>query len=172
MAFRPREAMAETPTPTPDDLGLPKTDRTPPSAFSRRSLRQLGLFLGGAAFVGLSAAITRRAMMRRRYGAAAVPKFYQPSNGPGARVDGPTEALDALSIATVNVVSFGIMFTGGLLWALDISSLDDLRRRFRGAVGTGGDGRASSAEQEMEEWLATVLARKDQKERDKKGTRD
>jgi hypothetical protein len=79
------------------------------------------------------------------------------------------EAFEALSIATVNVLSFSMMFTGGLLWAFDISSLDDMRRKLRGGLGMDDDERENAAEEEMEEWLTTVLARKEQKEKDRKG---
>jgi hypothetical protein len=135
------------------------------SAFSKRSMRQLGLFIGGAAFVGLSTVITRRSLVRRYK--STIPTFYQQSNRPNVKVDGPMEAFEALSIATVNVLSFSMMFTGGLLWAFDISSLDDMRRKLRGGLGINGDGRENAAEEEMEEWLATVLSRKEQKEKEK-----
>ncbi len=82
------------------------------------------------------------------------------------------EAFEALTIASVNVFSLGIMFTGGVLWAFDISSLEDMRRKLRGGLGMDGEGRESAAQEEMEEWLATVLARKDEKERQKQVTKD
>jgi len=82
------------------------------------------------------------------------------------------EAFEALTIATVNVFSLSIMFTGGMLWAFDISSLEDMRRKLRGGLGRDGEGRENAAEEEMEEWLATVLARKDKKERQKEATKD
>lgn len=79
------------------------------------------------------------------------------------------EAFDALTVASVNVFSATLMAAGGALWAFDISTVDDMRRKIRGGLGIdGGDGRESRAEQEMEEWLATVLARKDEKDKTKK----
>jgi hypothetical protein len=143
---------------------------TQSSVFSNRSLRQLGLFFGGAAFFGLASVITRRSLVRRYK--ATVPKFFQQSNRPNGKVDGAIEAFEALTIATVNVFSLSIMFTGGMLWAFDISSLEDMRRKLRGGLGIGGEGRENAAEEEMEEWLATVLARKDEKERQKNTTKD
>lgn len=56
-----------------------------------------------------------------------------------------------------------------MLWAFDISSMDDMRRKIRGGLGIDGSGRSEKdAEEEMEEWLATVLARKEEKERRRK----
>jgi len=76
-------------------------------------------------------------------------------------VNGPVEAVEALSIATINVLSFTMMMTGGLLWAFDISSLDDLRKKIRGGLGVDGTGRDEGAlEREFEEWLATTIERK------------
>lgn len=71
-------------------------------------------------------------------------------------------ALEALSLATLNVLSWTMMVAGGALWAFDISSMDDLRRKVR--KGMGIEGRTEQdAEEEIEEWLATVLARRDEK---------
>ena len=75
------------------------------------------------------------------------------------------EAFEALNIATVNVTSIMIMITGGFLWALDISGMAELRTRIRGGLGFDDSGRGESdVEEEFEEWLATVLGRKQEKE--------
>ena len=59
-----------------------------------------------------------------------------------------------------------MMVGGGLSWALDISGLDDMRRKVRGGLGVDGSGRSEKdAEEEFEEWIAGVLKRKDEKER-------
>ena len=59
-----------------------------------------------------------------------------------------------------------MMFGGGLLWAFDISGLEDMRRKVRGGLGVDGSGRSESeAEEEFEEWIAGVLKRKEDKER-------
>jgi len=71
------------------------------------------------------------------------------------------EAFEALNIATVNVFSVGIMFTGGLLWAFDIASLDDMRKKVRTNLGVDPIRTDQDAEAEIEEWFATVLARKE-----------
>lgn len=57
-----------------------------------------------------------------------------------------------------------MMMTGGTLWAFDISTMDDLRRKIRGGLGIDGSGRTEKqAEEEFEEWLAGTLARKDER---------
>ena len=64
-----------------------------------------------------------------------------------------------------------MMMTGGALWAFDISTMEEMRAKIRaGVLGVDEDaGRAArEAEEEMEEWLATVLARKEDKERRRK----
>ena len=108
--------------------------------------------------------ITRRAFARRRVAAA----FY--TNTPGhnaeaaSRFNAPMEAVEALSLATVNVLSTTMMATGGALWYLDINSMADARRLVRGGLGVDGSGKSEKeAEEEFEEWLATTLARKDAK---------
>ena len=125
------------------------------------------IFSAGVAFFAFSLLITRRAFTRRRI--ASNPAFY--TNAPGHRdaqsksVSGPIEALEALSIATTNVLSFAMMGIGGTLWSLDINSLEEGRRFIRGGLGVDGSGRSEKqAEEDFEEWMATTLARKDAKE--------
>lgn len=80
-------------------------------------------------------------------------------------MNGANEAFEALNLATLNVTSAAIMMTGGMMWAMDISTVEELRHKFRGAMGVNGIATSEAeAEEEMEEWLATVLARKEQKE--------
>ena len=142
----------------------------PPKPDLDRSRRQLGLFLAGAGFVALSTLITRRSLVRRYK--SSIPAFYQPNNRPNS-VNGAVEAFEALNIATVNVTSFAIMATGGMFYAFDISSLADLRRKIRGGLGVDGTGRTEKdAEEEFEEWLAGVLARKSEKENRAKEERE
>ncbi|KAI2634890.1 hypothetical protein GGS26DRAFT_551714 [Hypomontagnella submonticulosa] len=134
---------------------------------SQRSLKQLGLFFAGGAFLGLSILITRRAVARKLK--ATVPDFYQQSNRPVKNIqsDNSLIAVEALNLATLNVMGFGIMATGGLAWAFDISSVDDLRRKARRHIGTAAGGYTDEeSEREIEEWVASVLLRKDKKERD------
>ena len=57
-----------------------------------------------------------------------------------------------------------MMMTGGVLWAFDISTMDDLRRKIRGRLRNDSTGRTErQAEEDFEEWLAETLARKDEK---------
>ena len=136
-------------------------------ARAQRSRKQLTVFFAGASFLALSALITRRALARRRL--AIMPSFYEPSNAPPRlRINGAMEAFEALNIATINVTSFAIMTTGGLMWAFDVGGIDDMRRKIRGGLGIDGSGRSEKeVEEEFEEWLATVLERKKQKEEER-----
>jgi hypothetical protein len=67
------------------------------------------------------------------------------------------EAFEALNIATINVLSAGMMFTGGVLYAFDISTLDDMRRKVRSSAGADGPRPDQDAEKEIEAWLASVF---------------
>jgi hypothetical protein len=67
------------------------------------------------------------------------------------------EAFEALNIATVNVLSIGMMLGGGLLYAFDISSLDDMRRQVRTRIGADGPRTDQDAEKEIEKWIAKTL---------------
>ncbi|KAF4632496.1 hypothetical protein G7Y89_g5624 [Cudoniella acicularis] len=147
-------------------MALPQTSQTSSTApetrssiFSRRSARQLGLFAAGAGFFAITSVITRRSLVRRYK--ATIPKFYQPSNRANFEVNGAMEAFEALNIATINVLSVGMMASGGLLWAFDISSLDDMRQKVRTKMGAPGSLEDKDAEEEIEEWFATVLSRKE-----------
>ena len=129
-------------------------------------MKQLSLFFAGAGFLTLSTLITRRAVARKRI--ATIPSFYQPSNRPTTKMssDSSLIALEALNLATLNVMGFGIMCTGGLAWAFDISSVDDLRKRARGHIGPTGGYTDEEAEREVEEWVAKVLLKKEKRERE------
>lgn len=64
----------------------------------------------------------------------------------------------------MNVASVSMMAAGGLLWAFDISSLEDMRRKVRKGMGFSTDGNSiedKDAEEEIEEWFAEVLSRKE-----------
>ncbi|ESZ95826.1 hypothetical protein SBOR_3768 [Sclerotinia borealis F-4128] len=131
---------------------------TPPdsSLFSQRSRRQFGLFMGGAAFFALSAAITRRSLVRKYK--SLLPKFYTPSNHV-PEFEGSMEALEALSVATVNVASGTVMFSGGLLWAFDISTFDDMQQRYRAKMGLLVQETNPEDEKQMEEWVTSMMVR-------------
>ncbi|KAH9222942.1 hypothetical protein DL95DRAFT_379837 [Leptodontidium sp. 2 PMI_412] len=167
MAFLQRPTMADrasTPARTaPAASSTLTTTSEPQSAFfSQRSRRQLGLFAAGAGFFLLSSAITRRSIVRRKL--MSVPKFYHHSNYANPNINGALEAAEALTIATLNVFSVGIMATGGFIWAFDIATVDEMKKKVRVNLGAnakpaGQDDAAT--EEEIEEWFAEVLARKE-----------
>jgi hypothetical protein len=154
--------VSEPPKPVPSvPQHITTSPETTSSVFSTRSLKQLGLFFAGAGFLTVSTLITRRSVARKQI--AAFPKFYQPSHRPafkGENAEGSLIAVEALGLATLNVVSFGIMATGGLSWAFDVSSVEDLRSMARRHVGLPGGEADEAAEKEIEEWFAKMLSKK------------
>ena len=143
---------------------IPADPTADSSFFSPRSRKQFTLFAAGATFFALSMAITKRSLLRRQRLPPA--PLFHPSTRPLQPINGPVEAVEAVSIATINVTSFMMMVTGGALWSLDISNIEDARRKLRGGLGIDGSGRSEKeAEEEFEEWLATTLARKEAKAR-------
>ncbi|TDZ44813.1 hypothetical protein CTRI78_v009303 [Colletotrichum trifolii] len=143
------------------DSRLTRSQAQPVSSiFPSRVSKQLGLFFAGAGFLFFSTMITRRSIVRKQL--AAFPKFYQPSHsaaGKHGNPEGSMIALEALNLATLNVISFGMMMTGGVAFAFDITSIEDLRamarRSIRGAAGQTDE----AAEKEFEEWAAKVLTK-------------
>lgn len=81
------------------------------------------------------------------------------------------EAFEALNIATINVLSLGIMTVGGLLYAFDISSVEDLRRNVQKSLGVDGIRTDQEAEEEIEELFSSILERKLRKEKRGKETK-
>lgn len=147
----------------------PEPQRTPREQF-QRTAKQLGLFFAGAGFLTASALISKRAVSRKMVD--SIPKFYQPSHhgprppprAPAEKSDDQLVAVEALGLATLNVFSFGVMLTGGLMFGFDISNVEELRRKARSKLyGTNGvvD---DAADQQVEEWIAEVLSRKDKKD--------
>jgi len=64
-------------------------------------------------------------------------------------------------MATINVFSVGMMLSGGLLWAFDIGSVEDMRGKVRTNMGLDAVRTDQDAEEEIEEFIASVLARKE-----------
>lgn len=166
----PISSALQTPTsPVPQAENVtavePRPDTRSP-ILSQRSLRQLGLFCTGASFFGLAMLVTRRSVVRKQR--ATIPLFYHPSNRPplNAGSESPLLAFEALSLATLNVMGFAIMTAGGLSWALDISHIQDLRAMVRKSTGThGGGGIDHEADADVEEWIASILSRKELKDK-------
>ncbi len=119
-----------------------ETSQPAQPASTSRSLKQLGLFFAGAGFLTASIMVSRRAAIRH-YRSSQL-KHFVPNHKPGKAGDtnerrDPMVAVEALNLATLNVVSFGIMATGGAAWAFDISSVDELREKTRRSLyGTEG----------------------------------
>ena len=130
----------------------------------QRTRKQLTLLFAGATFATLSALVTRRSLLRRHPAFHGPPRLFAPSNAP-PRVPGPREALEALNLASLHVISWAVLCTGGVLFAFDIGSLDEMRQRIRGGLGVDGSGRSEEeVEEEWEEWLAGVVERRRRKE--------
>lgn len=131
----------------------------PRSFSSPRAQKQFAVFLAGAGFLAFSTLITRRALVRKYHQTKPAGQF-SPSNNV-AEVNGGVEAAEALSLATINVASVALFLTGGAAWALDISTLEDLRRTLRSKLDVPGAGHRSDAEAEddIEEWIALAMAK-------------
>ncbi|KAK0717068.1 hypothetical protein B0T26DRAFT_605047, partial [Lasiosphaeria miniovina] len=135
---------------------------------TKRTLKQFGLFCGGASFMVFSIIISRRAVAKHMR--ASQLKFYQPNHNTGRRGDAakelegrnPLVAFEALNLATLNMISFAVMATGGLSWALDVSSVDDLRRMARRSMDLQGGDADEAAEKEVAEWVAKMLGSKEE----------
>ncbi|KAK4674372.1 hypothetical protein QC763_120000 [Podospora pseudopauciseta] len=168
----PQPVPTSAPTPPPDKATAPATsprlsqpyERPPyPPVFSERSLRQMGLMAAGGGFLALSILVTRRAIARQMIMSRL--KYY--SSNPIALPSQPLKkdpliAFTALNYATLNTMAFGIMFVGGLSWAFNISTLEELRqasqysmaRSLSSAMGGEED---KEAEKELVEWMAKQL---------------
>jgi len=147
----PSKAVAASSQPQPTPVDRPNRNKV--------------IFGAGLAFFAFSLLVTRRAFARRRL-ATHLASSNAPGHhaGPAAQVSGPIEALEAFNLATVNVVSLSMIATGGVLWYLDINSVEDARKMLRSGWGIDGIGKTEKeSEEELEEWVATVLARKEAK---------
>ncbi|KAF3390394.1 hypothetical protein F1880_009104 [Penicillium rolfsii] len=116
----------------------------------------LKLFAGGIAFFALSVYITRRANIRKRL--ACIPPFYSSSIYFKPDVNGAMEAFEALNLATINVISFSMMATGGVMCALNVNGLEDMRRLMRGSLEGVAAGKSDEElEKDVAEWVSSVL---------------
>lgn len=123
----------------PHDGTLPQvetqtTARPTPSPLMRQ-LKQFGLFCAGAGFLAASVAVSRRSVLRMRK--ISYPHFYWSNRTPASRMDSSDKgliAVRALGLATLNVTGFGIMLVGGISWAFDLSSIQELRQRTRASL--------------------------------------
>ncbi|POS84856.1 hypothetical protein EPUL_002784 [Erysiphe pulchra] len=129
--------------------------------FSSRSLRQFGLFTAGASLFAASMAITRRSIIRKHH--RDIPKLFTASYPANIEVNGAIDALEALNLATINICSFALMTTGGMLWAFDISSLDDMnkRRQINAMRQADPAQKDELSEKVIEDWLTSLFERKE-----------
>jgi hypothetical protein len=108
------------------------------------------------AFFALSVYITRRANIRKRL--ACIPPYYSSSIYFQPNVNGAMEAFEALNLATINVISFSMMATGGVMCALGVNGLEDMRRLMRGSLEGVAAGKSDEElEKDVAEWVSSVL---------------
>ncbi|KAL8871629.1 MAG: hypothetical protein Q9174_002578 [Haloplaca sp. 1 TL-2023] len=138
--------------------------------YGTRSRKQFSLFVAGAVCVSLSIFSTRRALLRRYH--ATVPLFYQQSNAPPRQPFSlQKEAVEALRIATVNVLSIAFMVGAGGLWATDTWGGQELREKLakmkqeRQVRGGRDEVKDREAEQEFEDFLGPSLLKRKKEEK-------
>ncbi|KAJ4248937.1 hypothetical protein NW757_008051 [Fusarium falciforme] len=144
-------AQAERATAAPTEV--PST--SPPWT---RQLKQFGLFFAGAGFMAASVAISRRSVLRRRLD--SLPKFYSSNRQPVKfdSADRSLLAVQALGLATLNVMSFAVLLVGGISWGFDLSSIQELRERSQAAIRRPGLVNPED-EKEMEKMMEDLMAR-------------
>ncbi|KAJ5233858.1 uncharacterized protein N7469_005624 [Penicillium citrinum] len=148
--------------PSKTDQNLPPSIPTPsePSTQIARSTAQdrtnLKLFVGGMAFFAFSVLITRRAHHKKRI--ASIPPYYTSSVYYQPKYNGAMEAFEALNLATINVISFGMMATGGIMCMLNVNGIEDMRRIMRGGLEGAAAGKSDDElEKEVTDWVASVF---------------
>jgi hypothetical protein len=158
------QAISQIPSPGPKQNGILSVDdelrekmRTNPRA---RAVRQLSLFFAGATFFGLSLLVTRRAVARKLL--ADAPRQFTPSNYKPTNVNGGVEAAQAFVLATANVTSAGMMATGFMMYALDVTDTEDMRAKFRKAWGFERTAlEEAEQDEEMEKMVKEFLDKKE-----------
>ncbi|KAF7174040.1 hypothetical protein CNMCM6106_008138 [Aspergillus hiratsukae] len=113
-----KKTSPETPRPEPTEP-QPQPQPTQQQAQQQQQqptpkpLTNLKLLFGGMTFFTLSLLITRRAFTKRVL--ASVPPYWTSSVYHRPPVNGAGDAFEALSLATLNVCSFAMMATGGVM---------------------------------------------------------
>ncbi|KAL4884806.1 hypothetical protein BJY04DRAFT_205817 [Aspergillus karnatakaensis] len=164
----PTFSSPSSPPPSPPPPPPPQQQQ-PPAEPPKEDLPKLWtpqtntkLFFGGALFFTLSLLTTRRALVRRFN--AMIPPYYTSSIYHKPKVNGGGEAFEALHLATINVLSFAMMASGGVLWAMGVNSLDDMRSYVRKRMLEGHDHSLGEAdkvvEKDLEEWVAKYLGKR------------
>jgi hypothetical protein len=158
------QTISQLPSSSPKQNGLLSVDdelrekmRTNPRA---RAVRQLSLFYSGATFFGLRLLVTRRAVARKLL--ADAPRQFTPSNYKPTNVNGGVEAAQAFVLATANVTSAGMMATGFMMYALDVTDTEDMRTKFRKAWGFERTAlEEAEQDEEMENMVKEFLDKKE-----------
>jgi hypothetical protein len=116
----------------------------------------------------MSIRLTQRSTKRRFL--AMIPAYYHPNTAPPVQPpNGALDAIEALQLASLNVFSVAMLLVGGGAFAMDVSTLEELRTRFRSSnAGAEWEGQKKAAEEEFEEWMVSVLARKELKDKARK----
>jgi hypothetical protein len=122
------------PDPTSGSTTSPAAPAEAPHIDPRRERKQLTIFFAGCGFSLISALIARRGVIRRVNWAR--PTFFRQNHmHPEQKINGALEAMEAFSVATVNVFSWSILLTGGVMWATDTANIDEMRQRLRVRLG-------------------------------------
>ncbi|KAJ5780398.1 hypothetical protein N7457_005558 [Penicillium paradoxum] len=156
---KPLPDQSQIPTPPPAQITQPPAPQTKTT---------LKLLLGGMTFFALSLLVTRRAFHKKRI--ACMPQYYTSSVYHQPFSNSAMDAFEALNLATLNVISFGLMAGGAVGYALDINGLEDLRKFVRAGLQGGSDVPMKSDEElevEVTEWVTKVFGDKFEKELEK-----
>ncbi|KAM0246705.1 hypothetical protein ACHAQJ_010120 [Trichoderma viride] len=156
----PHITQAEGSAPSPPQSIRRQPDINAYSASWTRPLKQFGLFFLGAAFTAASVGVSRRSVVRRQRD--SFPKFYtsnQPGPQDGNNSEGALLGVHAFGLATLNVSSFAVLLTGGLSWAFDLSSVEDLRVRTKAALQRPGGEVSPEDEKEFEQMIDNLMAK-------------
>ncbi|OGE54247.1 hypothetical protein PENARI_c006G09334 [Penicillium arizonense] len=158
--------------PTPEQPQRPEENPTTlpmqlprPPASENTNLK---LLFGGMTFFALTVLVTRRAFNKKRI--ACIPPFYTSSIYHQPHSNSAMDAFEALNLATLNVLSFGMMAGGAAGYALNINGLDDMRRFVRAGLQGGSDTPVKSDEEleaEVTEWVSKVLGDRFEKQLEK-----
>lgn len=126
-----------------------------PEYFSSRAHNQLSYLAAGTLLFASSVLLSRRAVVSRLR--IDKPAGLFSSSRTTSQVNGAVDAASALTLATLNVGTFGAMLAGGSMWAFDIRTIDDVRRYVRreglDTRGVAGPAVEEEKEDDIEAWM-------------------
>ena len=146
--------------PLPPPASQPPQPTAKSPLTSERSLKQLGLCAAGIGSIILSTVITRRAV--KKHLVIGQMKMFQQSNRTfvsDKKGEGSLLAVEALQIATMNMASWAVMAVGGVSWALDVSSIEELRRYTRAHTRGDPDQTDEEAEEKLQADLVQLMSK-------------